>query len=425
MVIDCSLNSFTVPGFSGVNPPFGTKKAADQPVTSREANVNIMMPFMRQRPFAVAEDSTTTAIEADSVFALQASGIVLTLNSGAFAGCRARAVNVADDVASLAWTDGEEKTIDVSPGKEVELVWNGSAWKKVETGGGSGGASSKADMVEGLGRNLFDVLGATSILGAMTEIRRRCNNNGEIDSSGVPDFSSLEVGDYIDGLDLSGIAATTGGTAPQAWNDAYKNNRLVVSGFNTFKEMGDVENAKNHVLFTFRNIIAKGRMNAANDNTGGYAASELRAWLEGATGDGSGVFATGLKLALGGNFLYTVRKAHSKKSTYAWGAFTVWPPSELEVFGVPLYGDEGVYMPAITTPAIEARVGYLTPIQLPIFQKSYVYRIKRWNGSRDWWWELTPRSDSAASFCLVHYFGYSNSHSASSAGGCAPAFCVA
>lgn len=60
------------------------------------------------------------------------------------------------------------------------------------------------------------------------------------------------------------------------------------------------------MLFTFRNVIAKGRMNSTDANAGGYPASAMRAWLEGANGDGNGAFAVWLNAALGGgNCLYT------------------------------------------------------------------------------------------------------------------------
>jgi hypothetical protein len=136
----------------------------------------------------------------------------------------------------------------------------------------------------------------------MAEIRRRCNNNGEIDNTGIPDFRGIRIGDYIDGLSLDGVSAAPGGTAPQAWNNTYKNNRIVVSGFNTFKGSGDTEVTKNHILFTFRNIICHGYMNSSDTNVGGYPATLVRTWLEGS-------FATGLKAALGGDSsLLTIRK---------------------------------------------------------------------------------------------------------------------
>jgi hypothetical protein len=99
------------------------------------------------------------------------------------------------------------------------------------------------------------------------------------------------VGDYLDGVDLSAIPAENGGTAGQVWNGTYKNNQIVLSGFNTYKQAGDTEVTKNHLLFTFRNIPLKKRMNPTNDNTGGYAASEIRAFLEGVNGDGTGDYA--------------------------------------------------------------------------------------------------------------------------------------
>jgi hypothetical protein len=275
-----------------------------------------------------------------------------------------------------------------------------------------------ADQVEGISRNLFDVFGiktgtvAEKIAAAMAEIRRRCNNNGEIDNSGIPDFTGIMVGDYIDGLDLSGIGAPTSGTAPQAWNDTYKNNRIIVSGFNTFKGVGDTEVTKNHILFTFRNVVARGRMNPTNDNTGGYPATEFRAWLEGASGDGSGPFAAGLKAALGGNNpLLTIRKLLSNKIDWAWVNCTVWPSTEDEVFGESSFG--------------ESTFGDGLKVHFPIYQKSSAYRVKRYNGSRDWWWEGSPYSASAACFCNVGHNGNANYANASSSGGAAPAFCVA
>jgi hypothetical protein len=75
----------------------------------------------------------------------------------------------------------------------------------------------------------------------MAEITRRCNNNNEIDSSGIPDFIGIEIGDYIDGIDLSAISAENGGDGGQAWNGTYKNNRIVIAGFNTYKGTGDAE----------------------------------------------------------------------------------------------------------------------------------------------------------------------------------------
>ncbi|MDR2150142.1 MAG: DUF6273 domain-containing protein [Spirochaetaceae bacterium] len=275
--------------------------------------------------------------------------------------------------------------------------------------------------IDGFGRNLLNVLGVNTIQAAMAALSTRCNGTGK------PNFSGLALGDYIDGIDLSAIPAENSGTAGQPWNDTYKNNRIVIAGFNTYKGMGDAENAKNHILFTFRDIPLNKCMNSSNDNTGGYRESELRAFLEGmygnGTGDKSGVttaaFMNALKAQIG-NYLYSIRKLHSTKSSNVWSTYTVWLPSEIEVFGVPCYGDEGVYMPAITSPTIAARVGGITPIQIPLYQKSFVYRTKRYNGSKQLWWLQTPYSSAAGFFAYVNYNGYSNNLTAASVGGCAP-----
>lgn len=281
--------------------------------------------------------------------------------------------------------------------------------------------TSHADMVEEAGRNLLTVLGASSVADVMAKLRVRCNGTG------TPNFSGLMLGDYLD------IPSMTIDGTGYTFNSSYKNLRIVVSGFNTFKGVGDTENANNHILFTFRNCVLQKRINPTDVNTGGYVSSELRAWLEGTNGDGTGdysgvttaAFMTGLKNAIG-NYLHTIHKAHSIKGTYNWKSYTVFLPSEIEVFGTPVWGDEGVYMPALTSPVLPARATYITPIQFPIYQKSFAYRIKCYNGFRAWYWEQTPTAAYSTDFCGVGSNGLANYTIASSAsGGVAPAFCVA
>jgi hypothetical protein len=290
--------------------------------------------------------------------------------------------------------------------------------------------TSHADMVDGVGRNLLDVLGVSSIPDAMAAIRARGKGTG------VPDFSGPMIGDYLDNINLSAIPAHGGGTAGQAWNGSYKNNQIVIAGFNTFKGVGDTENAKNHILFAFRNIIFQHRMNPTDANAGGYTASELRVFLEGANGNGTGEYAgdptvpvaavlNALKAQIG-DYIYPIRKYHGAKGPQAWNTYSLWLPSELEVFGTPFYGEEGLYMPALTSPALPARAGYITPAQIPLFQKGFAYRIKKYNGARNWWWEQTPLAASAATFAFVSGGGSaSNTTASNAAGGVAPVFCVA
>jgi hypothetical protein len=428
MNFDCTLDSFKVPGMSGISLPFGTKNPNDVPIWDDEAVMNAAMPFTRQRPFIVTENSATSQVQAPALFVFQTAGLALTLGSGGFIGCQVRIMNVSDGVCAVSYSETEKQ---IKNDKELTLGWDGTVWVAAQNSGTEGGVNL-AEMVEGYGRNLLDVFGISTIAEAMAEIHRLCNNNGEIDDTGIPDFTGIEIGDYIDGIDLSAIPAENSGTAGQAWNDTYKNNRIVVSGFNTYKGMGDTENTKNHVLFTFRNIPLNKRMNSSDTNASGYIVSELRAFLEGVNGDGTGdksgvttaAFMNVLKAQIG-DYLYTIRKEHSVKSGSMWTSYTVWPVSEIEMFGVPVYGDEGVYMPAITSPSIAARASAITPVHIPLYQKSYAYRVKRYNGARDWHFLQTPYAAGASSFCNVSYNGNTNYYSASSVGGCAPAFCVA
>jgi hypothetical protein len=101
----------------------------------------------------------------------------------------------------------------------------------------------------------------------------------------------------------------------------------------------------------------------------------------------------------------------SNKVDWAWKTRSLWLPSENELFGVNSWGEAGH--------------GDGQKLHVPLYQKSYAHRIKRHNGSRDWWWLNTPYAGSAAYFCNVSYSGGAGGNNASAVGGCAPAFCVA
>jgi hypothetical protein len=245
---------------------------------------------------------------------------------------------------------------------------------------------------ENRARNLFDVFGV-SYIDRLMEILLNKNN-----ADGNPDYSGLQYGDYIDGLDL------TGGSVNIPWNEIYKNNRLVLSGINIYKGAGDTENVKNHLNFTFRHCPLTRRMNATDTNTGGYAATEMRTFLE-------GDFKTALENALGDHLL-TVRRLLSTKGAWAWEDDAVFLLTEYEVWGAPVWSEVGH--------------GGSFQAQYPLFRENVGYKLKRYNGSRMWWWEASPYSGSAAHFCNANYTGHaSGSGVASSVGGCAPAFCVA
>jgi hypothetical protein len=146
------------------------------------------------------------------------------------------------------------------------------------------------------------------------------------------------------------------------------------------------------------------------NNTGGYPATIIRPWLEGADGDGNGPLATKLRAELGGEYLYTIRKPHSIKGNYAVSNFTLWLPTEIEMIGYPSSGDE-------------ANV-WSSNVQFPIYQKSGEYRSKKLNGAITWYWLSTPQG-STNGFCLIHAYGFSVAYNANQVGGISPVFCVA
>ena len=245
------------------------------------------------------------------------------------------------------------------------------------------------------GRNLLDVFGKTTVAEVMEILHNKCNGEGKAD------FSGLMIGDY---LDLPSL--TVGGTT-YTWNADYQNLRIVISGFNHYIYCGNPnENKKNHILWTFRNVVLQKRMNATDTNAGGYETSELKKYLD-------EVFEAGLGNALGSSgYLYTIMRAISKKGATGFVTNTVFLPTEVEVFGVPTCGDD--------------QIAWNTNIQYPIYRDSSFYRVKKYNGSRDWWWEGTPAASDSTSFCYVNNGGGASAHHLASGNYCgvAPAFCT-
>lgn len=239
------------------------------------------------------------------------------------------------------------------------------------------------------GRNLLDVLGVENVADAFKALHEKCD---------AGDFTGLMLGDYLDLPEM-----TVDGTK-YAHNANYQNLRVVIAGFNFYKGAGDTENAKNHILWVFRNVVLQRRMNASDTNAGGYGASAMKKFLD-------EVFAAGLGEEIGAQYLYTVRRAISKKGSTEWISCTVFLPTTVEVFGVDTYGDD--------------QNAWNTNTQIPLYRSGSFYRCKRFNGSRAWWWLGTPEASNAAGFCRVSYYGHSGSGDAGSAdGGVAPAFCT-
>jgi hypothetical protein len=117
-----------------------------------------------------------------------------------------------------------------------------------------------------------------------------------------------------------------------------------------------------------------------------------------------------IRQAIGGDYLYPVYRLLSTKGAWAWEQNTVFLPTEYEVWGASVWSEAGH--------------GGGFQCQYPIFRET-VYKGKRHNGFRMWWWCASPSASPAASFCVVNYYIAAHYGSASAAGGVAPAFCVA
>lgn len=254
---------------------------------------------------------------------------------------------------------------------------------------------------ESKARNLLDILGIRSVHSdepaTFEEIKKVMGILHErINPDGIPDFSDLRLCDYLD------LPEINDGTTVYKWNGEYKNLRIMISAFNLYKIIGYPENEKNHIVFTFRNCVLTRPMNDSNANAGGYSPSKLASYLDGG-------FKTGLEAVLG-NTLYAVYRALSKKGRWDWKKHTVFLPTEREVWGTTVWGER-------------ARDGGFQA-QYPIFRDSALYKGKRHNGSRMWWWLASPTEANATTFCVYRYRGIASNFDAGDSGGVAPAFCV-
>lgn len=269
--------------------------------------------------------------------------------------------------------------------------------KENKTGTEDAFATARAD--ESKARNLLDVLGIRSVHSddPATE--------AEAKACILEMHTRLEAGDTswyrdCDYLDLSSL--TVDGTT-YTWDSSYKNLRLMNMGLNVYKHAGDTENTKNHVVMQFRNCVLSRQMNSSDTNTGGYPSSELRTWL-------NDKFKSGLVAALG-DYLLTIRRLLSTKGGWNWYDDTAFLPTEREVWGAGVWGE------ADWDGGFQA--------QWPAYKDSTIYKVKRLNGSRMWWWEATPQKDNAVSFCYVYNSGTAHYSIASGGGGLSPAICVA
>ena len=218
-----------------------------------------------------------------------------------------------------------------------------------------------------VGRNLVTVLGAANAAAAFAALRTRAD---------AGNFNGLRLGDYIDVPSM-----TIDGSAISNSNQRL---RFIIAGFDTYLNVGDTPTSSHHIVMIAKNCVLQKAMNSTATNAGGYAASELKAYL-------NDQIKTGLVNAIGIT-PKTVHRLLDTKAGWWWFAETVFLPTEVEVFGHQAWSNDKGYSSG-------------TSVQWPLFSEFPQMRIANWNGSRWWWWEASPRTDVSAYFCDCGYGG--------------------
>ena len=160
------------------------------------------------------------------------------------------------------------------------------------------------------GRNLMEVLKATSVKNAFIKLREKSSKG---------DFDDLMLGDYID------LDSLTDGEGNYLWNEEYQNLRCQIVAFDHYYRVGDTDNTNHHVVMQFKNCFRQKRMHSTDSNAGGYVNKELFNYL-------NGNFKNGLINAIGITPL-SIRRLLDTYGNWAWASEIIFLPTEAEVWG--------------------------------------------------------------------------------------------
>lgn len=371
--LDLTLAQLRLAGLTNFTPEFGTKEADGVGVSTENVCKDIMLPFTFQRPVLVNETSGTGNIEANRTLVLTNSGIVLTLGRATFAGCKITVqAGFSSGSAEVKYLTAANicETVTLAAGNSVEIVSNSALYFYNRL--------SVNDSIS-INSNLVTVLGTANAADAFAALRTRAD---------AGNFYGLRLGDYIDVPSM-----TIDGSEIANSNERL---RFEIAGFDTYLNVGDTPVSSHHILMISKNCVFQKAMNSTPINAGGYAASELCAYL-------NNQVKTGLVNAIG-IIPKTVHRSLDTKGEWAWLAETVFIPSEVEVFGHQAWSNNRGYSSG-------------TSVQWPLFSEFPQKRIANWNGSRWWWWEASPRTDDSAFFCGCGSYGPATCVSADSSDG--------
>jgi hypothetical protein len=264
--------------------------------------------------------------------------------------------------------------------------------------------------------NAADVTAAFNALHAYINDSTKFNTSTTNDTVG----NVVHLGDYIDLASLSVTAWVTGGVISATNTDLDPKGkllRIMVVGINSFNRRTTQPKAHvntPHVIFHFQNVPGFGRMNPSNDNTSGYAGSEMRSYIvdrmmKGLRG--AGVPEDVLWSPQRRVWVGTVNDVQAITDT-------IWLPTEREIYGlVDTAYTLGPYSNAKESAANQAHFEYYdTDAKRAKYDSTGVVK---------WYWKASPSITNTNEFCSSHGDGRSDDDPASTTtGGIVPAFCV-
>lgn len=426
--LDLTLNKLLVPGIENYTPAFGTKRSDNVSLTSEEVADNIALPFSRQRPVSVSEDSVTGAVEADCAILIEKSGLKLTLGEPAFAGCHVTLIAGFDSGSStVTWKDASDGSVSTALSKNsaVELVGGADLrfHLMMKSADGILENSESVERSHNVPRYMDGALGKdiTSYYTDGTLWDRIAGTNG------FSLFEDIYAGDYFQ-MSKTSAAKTGDGKGIQCpgENSSYATNTVdcswvTIAGIDTLRGNGDTVTMDYHHLVMVPGKGEEGiqhfglhRMNASDTTEGGYVGSEMfksvigAVALEGSTASGATInqqlyaeFGSHLKTTrelLSNTMTSTLTNrfgsATGASSNWAWTSCQAVLMSEVEVYGSTVWSSSGFDTGNANR-------------QLPLF----AFSKKAQNNRSAWYWLKSIASSGY--FCCSDAFGESGCGNAS------------
>ena len=141
MIVDLTLDRLRLPALENFTPAFGQKEASGGVSTENVCN-DVMLPFSRQRPIVLTENSTTKAdatrgdVQADCRLEFSQAGLTFALGAPSCAGIKAEFIGgfSTSGTSSVSYTaTSGAATKTVSAGQKVTLVATTAlAWEEKE-----------------------------------------------------------------------------------------------------------------------------------------------------------------------------------------------------------------------------------------------------------------------------------------------------